>query len=378
MSAPVRSTSAPIRTKRTGPAGFLKLSADVASFYGFKPVRASSFAAAATQLSNALATHSEPMLAFYACASPSHMPANMAIPGKELGEFGLQVVGSQESVGEVVLLKTLVAILTEWGGTVARVRINALGDKDSKMRYARELAAYLRKHAPELDDACRDLLSGDPLAALVCQASVSREVVEGGPRPMNFLSEKSRAHFREVLEHLENIGLPYELDDMLVGDEREPRTLFAIDLEGEDATIALTQGGRFDDYLRRITNRKEGAGVGASIFFRKKGLDRSGFGMTGPTKAPKIYFIQLGLRAKLEGLRVLEILRHADVPVLQSFNAAQLSPQLATARAAGVSHLIIMGAREVLDGTVLVRSMQNSSQEVVHLADLPRRLKSLH
>lgn len=376
MSAPTK--TAPTRSKRAGPASFLKLSSDVSSFYGFKPVKAGSFAGAATQLTNALAGRTEPMLAYYASAAPSHLPQNLATPSKELGEFGLQVIGSAESVGEVVLLKTLTAIITEWGSTVARVRVNALGDKDSKMRYARELSAYLRKHAPELDELCRPLASSDPLAALVCQTGVSREVLEGGPRPMNFLSEKSRAHFREVLEHLENIGLPYELDDMLVGDERDPRILFAIDLADEDATITATHGGRFDDYLRRITNRKEGAGVGASIYFRKKGLDRSHLAVSGPSKLPKIYFIQLGLKAKLEGLRILEVLRRAEVPVMQSFNAAQLGPQLAAARAAGVTHLIIMGAREALDGTVLIREMNNSSQEVVHMADLPRRLRSLH
>lgn len=375
MSAPTK--TAPIRSKRAGPASFLKLSSEVASFYGFKPVRAASFAGAASQLAGALGRN-EPMLAYYASAAPSHLPQHLSTPSKELGEFGLQVIGSTESVGEVVLLKTLTAIITEWGGTVARVRVNALGDKDSKMRYARELSTYLRKHAPELDELCRPLATSDPLAALVCQTSVSREVVESGPRPMNFLSEKSRAHFREVLEHLENVGLPYELDDMLVGDERDPRILFEIDLADDDATITATHGGRFDDYLRRITNRKEGAGVGASIYFRKKGLDRSHLAMSYPHRAPKIYFVQLGLKAKLESLRVLEMLRHAGTPVLQSFSAAQLGPQLHAARTAGVSHLIIMGAREVLDGTVLIRSMNNSSQEVVHLTDLPRRLRSLH
>lgn len=376
MSAPTK-TATP-KSKRAGPAGFLKLSSDVASFYGFRPIKAGSFTGAATQITNALAGRTEPMLAYYTSATPSHLPQNTNVSSKELGEFGLQVVGSSESVGEVVMLKTLTAIITEWGATVARVRINALGDKDSKMRYARELSAYLRKRAPELDELCRQLATSDPLGALVCQTGVSREVLEGGPRPMNFLSEKSRAHFREVLEHLENVGLPYELDDMLVGDEREPRVLFAIDLANEDATITATHGGRFDDYLRRITNRKEGAGVGASIYFRKKGLDRSSLTVSGPKTLPKIYFIQLGLKAKLEGLRVLEVLRTARVPVLQSFNAAQLSPQLTAARAAGVTHLIIMGAREALDGTVLIREMNNSAQEVVHMADLPRRLRALH
>jgi histidyl-tRNA synthetase len=314
------------------------------------------------------------MLAFWATSSPSHLP--YGANARDVGEFGLQVVGSPESVGEVVLLKTLTTIISEWGGTVARVRVNAMGDKDSKMRFARELSVYLRKHAPEMDVACRQMLQ-DPLAAFACQSAISRDVMEGGPRAMNFLSEKSRAHFREVLEHLEGLGLPYELDDMLVGDEREPRVVFAVDLEGEDNTITAAIGGRFDDYLRRITGRKEGSSVSASIFFRKQGLLQKSFTLPKPGAVPKIFFVQLGLRAKLQGLTVLDQLRRARVSVLQSFNAAQLAPQLQAARAAGVTHLIIMGQREALDGTVLVRSMTNSSQEVVTLAALPRYVKTL-
>jgi len=362
---------------RTSPASFVKLSADVASYYGFKPVRAQNLSGAATVLADALTPRGEPQLAFWASASPAFVPALGDVGPKEVGEFGLSVVGSPESVSEVVLLKTMVAIITEWGGHIERVRVNALGDKDSKLRFARELAAYLRRHAPELEEQCRALITGDPLAAMICQTAVSREVIESGPRPMNFLSEKSRAHFKEVLEHLENLSLPYELDDMLVDNEREPRVLFAIDLAEADATIVASQGGRFDDYLRKVTGRKEGAGAGASIYFRKKVGERGNLTPSVSSKVPKIFFVQLGLKAKLEGLRVLEILRAARVPVLQSFSSTQLGPQLNAARAAGVNYLIIMGAREVLDRTVLVRHMRNNSQEVVPLAHLPKYLKSL-
>jgi histidyl-tRNA synthetase len=71
------------------------------------------------------------------------------------------------------------------------------------------------------------------------------------------------------------------------------------------------------------------------------------------------------------------VLRRAHIPVLQSFDSTKLSPQLTAARQAGVSHLLIMGAREALDGTVLVRTMDDSSQTTVELRELPRYLKTL-
>jgi histidyl-tRNA synthetase len=299
------------------------------------------------------------------------------MPAREFGEFGLHIAGAHESVGEVVLLKTLAAIATEWGAPLARVRLNALGDKDSKLRYSRELSFYFRKHLASLCENCRAKAATDPLAPFVCQNESCRAVAQNAPRAMNFLSEKSRSHFREVLEHIEGLGLPYELDDLLVADERESQLLFAIDLTGPDATIETAIGGRFDDYVRKQSGRKDAAGLSASIFFRKTGLSAASFAAAQPQRAPRVFFVQLGLRAKLQGLSVIDELRHAQVPVMQTFDSAKLSPQLEAARAAGVSHLIIMGQREALDRTVIVREINNSAQTIIQLSHLPRFLKTL-
>jgi histidyl-tRNA synthetase len=381
-------------TGRTSPTSFLKHASDVALFYGFRPSRdiermvrnrlekrrgVHSFeTVAAVCATCAVLQPTEPVLAFYATPSPSFLPKQF-LP-RETGEFGLQVVGSSGSVGEIVTLKTVAAIITEWGGTVKRVRVNALGDKDSQQRFGRELSLYARKHLGGLSDVCRQHVVHNSLSLYSCTNEACREILQNGPRPMNFLSEKSRAHFRSVLEYLENLGLPYELDDLLGGDERDPHISFAVDMEEEDGTIMGAVGGRYDDFFRRSTGRKEVAGVGASIYFRKKGAARSNFSSpqkTGRRNAPKVYFIQLGTRAKLQGLTVVDMLRQARINVSQSFDASHLSPQLSAAKDLGVSHMLIMGQREALDGTIIVRSAANSSQIIVSVSELPRFLKTL-
>jgi len=377
---------------RTSPASFLKHASDVASFYGFRPAHeveraarnrlekrkgANSFDSVA--FVNAVHLQlkpGEPSLAYYASPAPTFLPKSLS--PRESGEFGLQVIGSFDSVGEVVLLKTLSAILTEWGATISRVRVNATGDKDSQQRFGRELSTFTRKQQNNFRECCKETLLHNPYAPYACQNPECRALLTNGPRSMNFLSEKSRSHFRSVLEHLENLGLPYEIDDLLLGDQRDPHLLFAIDLAEEDATVLATVGGRFDEYLRRQCGRKDGIGVAASIFFRKQGAGKSSY--TGPSSklnVPKVYFVQLGTRAKLQGLTVVDMLREARIPVSQSFDATHLSPQLIAAKELGVAYMLIMGQREALDGTIIVRSTTNSSQQVVQIAQLPRFLKTL-
>ena len=384
---------------RTSPAAFLKLSADVASFYGFRPVRdiektlvdrtahllndkvektrgLHSFATAA-MLGGTMATFrpNEPILTFYATPSPLFVPSRMQ--AREVGEFGLQVVGTPEGVGEVMLLKTVATILNEWGVPLKKIRVNALGDRDSQNRFAREASLHARKHYEKLEPEHRAEVAHNPLALYLSACENCRAVAEEGPRPMHFLSEKSRTHFRSVLEYLEKLGFPYELDELLISDERGAHVSFALDIEGDDATVLGAFGGRYDDYFKREAHRKDTTGVAASMYFRKKGSSASNFSSLSGARKPKVYFAQLGTRAKLQGLAVLDMLRHAKVPVLQSFGASHLSVQLEAARKGGVSHLLIMGQREALDGTIIVRSMQNSVQHIVSVTEIPRLLKTL-
>lgn len=379
-------------SSRTSPASFLKHASDVANFYGFRPARevekaaanrlekrkgANSFDTVAHVNAAYLALRpGEPSLSYYASPTPTFLPK--ALVPRESGEFGMQVIGSGDSVGEVVLLKTLSAILTEWGASIARVRVNATGDKDSQQRFMRELSTYIKKHLGDFHDCCKESGAANPLTPYACADLECRAILASGPRSMNFLSEKSRGHFRTVLEHLENLGLPYEIDDLLLGDTRDPHFAFAIDLSEDDATVVATTGGRFDDYLRRTSGRKEGVGVAASIYFRKQGAAAASFKGAGKPNTPKIYFVQLGTRAKLQGLNVVDMLREARIPVSQSFDSTHLAPQLVAAKELGVPFMLIMGQREALDGTIIVRSTQNSSQQILSLAHLPRFLKTLN
>jgi histidyl-tRNA synthetase len=257
------------------------------------------------------------------------------------------------------------------------VRVNALGDRDSQQRFSRELSLHLRKHLDRIEEPSRRSVLENPFSIYRINTDAVREILEGGPRPMHFLSEKSRVHFRSVLEHLEHLGLPYELDDLLAGDERGLHIAFALDFDGSDTTIQAAIGGRFDEYLKRETHRKDSVGVGASIYFRKKGTTRSTFTSPPAMPKPKIYFAQLGLRAKLQGLTVVDMLRIAHIPVLQSFDANHLSIQLASAAQLGVPFLLIMGQREALDGTIIVRSTRNSSQNIISVNEIPKFLRTL-
>jgi len=80
---------------------------------------------------------------------------------------------------------------------------------------------------------------------------------------------------------------------------------------------------------------------------------------------PDIFLAQLGDGARLKSLLLFEDLRQTGLVVRQSFTKDSLKGQLALASQLGAKYTLIIGQKELLDGTILLRDMESGSQEVL-------------
>ena len=90
-----------------------------------------------------------------------------------------------------------------------------------------------------------------------------------------------------------------------------------------------------------------------------------------------MYFIQVGSDARLKSLNIIEILRKAHVPIMQSISKDSLGSQLAVAEKTGAPYVMIFGQMEAVHDTVIVRNMETRSQETVAITELASYLKHL-
>ena len=222
----------------------------------------------------------------------------------------------------------------------------------------------------------------NPLRILDSKEEKTKEVNQNAPDSISFLCPSCKKHFKEVLEYLEEMGIQYNINKNLVrGLSYYTRTVFEIIEQGggEDGTsIALGGGGRYDYLAKQLGSKKDVSAVGFSI-----GVDRI---VASPwykklcpriMKKPKIYFIQLGSEAKLKSLNVIEILRKAHIPITQSLSKDSLGSQLAIAEKLAVPYALIFGVKEALDDSVIIRNMENRSQDTLKLGKLLEYLKEL-
>jgi histidyl-tRNA synthetase len=301
---------------------------------------------------------------------------------RQFYQFGLEALGSEKSIIDALLIKTTITILEEAGAQNLTVDINSMGDKESRTVYIKELVSYYKKHIHALPAVDRERLKINPLRILDSKEPKTIEINQDAPDSVSSLSPAARKHFKEVLGYLDEMGINYQINKNLVrGLSYYTHTIFEIIEENaaEDGTpLTIAGGGRYDNLARQIGSKKDLPAMGVAI-----GVDRviesKWYKKLAPRilKKPKFYFIQIGLDAKLKSLNVIEILRKAHIPIIQSLSKDTLSQQLGMAEKSGAPYALIFGQKEALEGSVIVRNMTLHAQETIKLDRLLEYIKEL-
>ena len=295
-------------------------------------------------------------------------------------ELHLDILGTTKSVAEAELIKTAIEILRQKGFEDLYVDINSIGDKDSLANFTREVQQFYRKHGEELQTHCKAEAKKDPFKPLECDNPKCKEVCAQAPKSVSYLSEPSRIHFKEVLEYLESMHIPYRIDNQVLGNRRIcGHTIFLIktlnvDEKKETPEETLALGFRYNGLAKKLEMKHEVPGIGVTVVYKTSGKTRK---RCHKQKKPRVYFIQFGFDAKLKSFEVIESLRHAHIPLYQSLAKDKLTAQMATAENMNIPHVILMGQKEALENSVIVRDMGTRMQETVKIADLPVYLKKL-
>lgn len=293
--------------------------------------------------------------------------------------IALHVFGVPKSIAEALLIHTSQAMLRDLGIESYSVRVNSLGDNDSAQRYNRELTNFLRKRLTDLPVSTRELMKEHVRLALMDLIAQDHEFSYRSPNPLEYLSDPSRKHFREVIEYLDMSETPYEIDPRLIGHHQcYADAIFAIDLLDADnrrldnQPLSIT-GGRYNHFVTNFLKQDIPAS-GAVIILKDKKLPARTPKATMPDKK-LVHLVHLGFAPKILSLRLIDNLRAKGIVVAHDFTNDSLSAQLRSAENAGARYTIIVGQKEFVDGTVILRDMQARTQENIPQSELVTRLK---
>lgn len=297
-------------------------------------------------------------------------------------QAGLEIIGSASGITDALAIKTTCAILSDYGFKDLVVDINSLGDKDSILRFERELGTFIRKQSGAFSPELKQILRNDPYEIFFSQKEECVKFREHTPQTLSCLSDSSSYHFKEVLEHLESLELPYRINHVLMPEKSySSHTAFEIhhikkDDDEQEVDSVLAFGSRHNHISKKFGFKKDIPAMTVNIRFKKQAPDPKPIFKIN--FKPKFYFIQFGSMAKLKSLPLIEKLRLARIPIHHSLTRDKFVSQLSGAEDVDSQFVIIMGQKEALDDTVVVRHTVSRAQQIVpiiKLADYLSRLR---
>ncbi|HYD93359.1 MAG TPA: His/Gly/Thr/Pro-type tRNA ligase C-terminal domain-containing protein [Candidatus Paceibacterota bacterium] len=277
-------------------------------------------------------------------------------------------LGADRAIADAVLIRAISALAGDIAKKEPRLRINSMGDKETRARLARELATFFRKRAATLPPEFVERARSDVFAAAEL---LSKSEDHGMPSSTDHLSEASRKHFETLLEYLEATETPYELaPDILSKGGTWNETCFEV--TAGDRVHAW--GSRYHD-LQKPFWKNAPASVGALL--RVTIEDRAVIAPLREKHAPRFVFVHIGDEAKRMSIRMADDLRKARIPLSQVLGVESLSEQMRLADSLNPRYLLIMGRKEALERSVILRERATHSETFIPLDKLVDQLRAV-
>lgn len=289
---------------------------------------------------------------------------------RQFYQAGYEVIGTAEPMSDAELIILAYNLFQDLHLPV-EVRINSIGTPEDRQRYKTELTDYYRSKRSYLCEDCRQRISKNPLRLLDCKAEQCQPIKEEAPQIIDWLSEASKDHLMKVLEYLDELSIPYVLTPTLVrGLDYYTHTVFEFfptGLSVETTQSALGGGGRYDLLVEELGGRPTPAaglslGIERIVSAIKAYNEQNKTSWSTPTV--DVFFAQLGDRARARALKLLDELRQNGFKVAFNLYKSSLKAQMELANSYKVPYTLILGQKEVQEGSVIIRDMESGVQEI--------------
>ncbi len=305
-----------------------------------------------------------PLFIWHSNVTPGRKPPRTLV-------MQFHALGADRAIVDAVLIRAVHAFVSDISKQPLVLKVNSMGDKETRARLTREMGNFFRKRAATLPEECIISARTDVFSA--AELLLKTELSEGLPSPTDHLSENSRKHFEAVLEYLESTDTPYELAPHLLS--RSPvwnETCFEI--VGDEKVHAW--GSRYFE-LAKPFFKSSPASAGAIVRINLEKVSSTVIPPHKTRKSPLFVFVHIGDEAKRESMKLADLLRRARLPLTQAIGIESLTEQMRFAEEQNPRFLIIMGRKEALEHSVILRERANHTETIVPLHTLVETLKTV-
>jgi len=296
---------------------------------------------------------------------------------RQFHQFGAELIGAASPLADVEIIDLALNILENLDLKNCSLKINSVGDPESREPYKKLLQGYLLKNisAPSPEVARR--IEHNPLRVLDSKDPGLGDIIAAAPKLADHLSPKAKEHYATVKNVLGKLGIGFEEDPTLVrGLDYYTHTVFEITSGDLGAQNALLGGGRYDLLTGQLAGKDAPAvGFAAGMERILMALESQDVKIADPA-AMDIFLIALGGPAVARVAGFSHMLRRAGFSCDTDYLGRSMKAQFREANRQKARWVLILGEDELTGERFTVKNMATGEQTDVPFNNITNYLKS--
>ncbi|QCQ90896.1 histidine--tRNA ligase [Rhodococcus sp. SGAir0479] len=295
---------------------------------------------------------------------------------RQLQQVGVEAIGVDDPALDAEVIAIADAGFRGLGLDGFRLEITSLGDDTCRPQYRERLQEFL--FGLDLDEETRRRAEINPLRVLDDKRPDVREKTAGAPLMLDHLSESAKAHFDQVLAHLDALGVPYVINPRMVrGLDYYTKTTFEFVHDGLGAQSGIGGGGRYDGLMAQLGGQPlSGIGFGLGVDRTILALAAEGKSAGTPARC-EVFGVPLGGAAKARMVKIAHDLRAAGIRVDMVYGDRGIKGSMKAADRSGARLALVLGDQDLEAGTIGVKNLGTGDQVSVSLDDVVAQTGSL-
>lgn len=291
---------------------------------------------------------------------------------REFYQFGVEVFGSNSPILDAEVISIPVNLYRLLGLKGIKVKINTLGDYESRQNYRNALLKYFKPYIKDLCSDCQVRYEKNPLRILDCKIDSHLDIMEKAPKTIDYLNETSKQHFEEVQKYLDVLEIEYEIDSKVVrGLDYYTHTIFEVEalVEGFGAQNVLCGGGRYDNLVNTLGDI-DVPGVGFAMGMERlmTALDFEQIQLVD--SSIDLYIIPMGEEALTYSVGLLEGIRMNGFKADMDYMSRNMKGNFKQADRLHSKFIAIIGDDEVKSKIITIKDNTNKEEFKIKEEDL--------
>jgi len=286
---------------------------------------------------------------------------------REFTQFGIEVLGESNPLIDMEVISAVIEIFNRLGLKNIKLKINTLGDKETREKYKKLLIDHFNNYKDNLCSDCQRRLVTNPLRILDCKIDREKEFFKEAPKIRDYLSEKSKKYFEKIEEYLKSLNIDYEIDDNLVrGLDYYDELVFEIEVDSS----TICGGGRYNRLVKELGGDDTcafGFAIGMERFLSLLELPKETEDLT--------YILALSDSERLEALKLARYLRNNNKRVDFDTESKSLKSQFKKSDNLNSRYLIFINDEKLKYGKVEIKDTLNSIKEEIEIDKILEYLK---